>query len=78
MFLDGIKLSMNDFIVKAVGQTLQEVKSLNKVWKGEICEENPTSDISIAVATPGGLITPILKVLPVFTSLNFTSLIFYF
>jgi len=58
---DGIKLSMNDFIVKAVGQTLQEVKSLNKVWKGEICEENPTSDISIAVATPGGLITPILK-----------------
>jgi len=59
---NGVKLSMNDFVVKAAGLALQQNKIINSVRNnnGEI-EESMTSDISIAVATPTGLITPILK-----------------
>ena len=58
----GTKLSMNDFVVKAAGLALQQNKLVNSVWnsKGAV-EESASSDISVAVATPGGLITPIVK-----------------
>ena len=58
----GTKLSMNDFVVKAAGLALQQNKQVNSVWnnKGAV-EESASSDISVAVATPGGLITPIVK-----------------
>jgi len=57
----GIKLSMNDFVVKAAGEALQEIKVVNSVWEGEDVKQMSGSDISIAVATDKGLITPILK-----------------
>jgi len=58
---NGIKLSMNDFVVKAAGMALQRNKLVNSTWKNGVVEESTNSDISIAVATPGGLITPIIK-----------------
>ncbi|KAG6832449.1 hypothetical protein H0H92_001495 [Tricholoma furcatifolium] len=55
------KLSVNDFIVKAVACALTEVPEANSAWLGEVIRTYKKADISVAVATPTGLITPILK-----------------
>ncbi|CCG80729.1 Dihydrolipoyllysine-residue acetyltransferase component of pyruvate dehydrogenase complex, mitochondrial [Taphrina deformans PYCC 5710] len=55
------KLSVNDFIVKATAQALIEVPEANSAWYGEFIRQNHNADICIAVATPNGLITPIVK-----------------
>lgn len=55
------KLSVNDFIVKATAQALKEVPEANSAWYGEFIRQNHNADICIAVATPNGLITPIVK-----------------
>ncbi|BFZ56454.1 pyruvate dehydrogenase complex dihydrolipoamide acetyltransferase component (E2) [Savitreella phatthalungensis] len=55
------KLSVNDFIVKAAAQALVEVPEANSAWYGEFIRQNHNADISIAVATPTGLMTPIVK-----------------
>ena len=60
---------MNDFVVKAAGEALQEIKVVNSVWEGEDVKQMSGSDISIAVATDKGLITPILKVSKLFVQL---------
>ncbi|ORY77687.1 dihydrolipoamide S-acetyltransferase E2 [Protomyces lactucae-debilis] len=55
------KLSVNDFIVKAVSQALKEVPEANSAWYGDFIRQNHNADISVAVATPAGLMTPIIK-----------------
>ncbi|KAJ7225405.1 dihydrolipoamide acetyltransferase [Mycena pura] len=55
------KLSVNDFIVKAVGCALADVPEANSAWLGEVVRTYKKADISVAVATSSGLITPILK-----------------
>ncbi|KAG5648091.1 hypothetical protein DXG03_007126 [Asterophora parasitica] len=55
------KLSVNDFIVKAVACALNDVPEANSAWLGEVIRTYKKADISIAVATPTGLITPIVK-----------------
>ncbi|KAF7311024.1 Acetyltransferase component of pyruvate dehydrogenase complex [Mycena chlorophos] len=55
------KLSVNDFIVKAVACALNDVPEANSAWLGEVIRTYKKADISVAVATPTGLITPILK-----------------
>ena len=58
----GTKVSVNDFVVRAAALALQDVPEVNAIWdpsSGALLQA--TSDISIAVATPGGLITPIVK-----------------
>lgn len=55
------KLSVNDCIIKAVALALQQVPAANASWTDDAIIQYPTSDISVAVATPGGLITPIVK-----------------
>ena len=74
----GVKLSVNDFIVKAVGLALADVPEANTSWMGEYIRQYiylfrlrndrfthyirrwKNADVSIAVATPTGLITPIV------------------
>jgi len=56
----GAKLSVNDFIVKAVGLALADVPEANTSWMGEYIRHWKKADVSIAVATPTGLITPIV------------------
>jgi len=56
----GAKLSVNDFIVKAVGLALADVPEANTSWMGEYIRQWKNADVSIAVATPTGLITPIV------------------
>ncbi|GJE85775.1 dihydrolipoamide acetyltransferase [Phanerochaete sordida] len=55
------KLSVNDFIVKATACALAEVPEANSAWLGEVIRQYKKADISVAVATPTGLITPIVK-----------------
>ncbi|ORY78825.1 2-oxoacid dehydrogenases acyltransferase-domain-containing protein [Leucosporidium creatinivorum] len=56
----GTKLSVNDFIVKASALALQDVPEVNSGWHGDFVRQYHKADISIAVATPNGLITPII------------------
>ncbi|KAH8988909.1 dihydrolipoamide acetyltransferase [Lactarius akahatsu] len=57
----GAKLSINDFVVKAVAKALEDVPEVNTAWLGDVIRQYKKADISIAVATPTGLITPIIK-----------------
>ncbi|KFQ25417.1 hypothetical protein N332_11272, partial [Mesitornis unicolor] len=58
---DDIKVSVNDFIIKATAVTLKQIPDVNVTWDGEVCRQLQSIDISIAVATDRGLITPIIK-----------------
>ena len=57
----GIKLSVNDFIIKACALALQQVPACNAVWAGDRILRLKPSDIAVAVAVEGGLFTPILR-----------------
>jgi len=54
------KLSVNDFIVKASAKALQKVPEVNSAWMDSFIRQYNTVDISVAVSTPNGLITPIV------------------
>ena len=56
----GIKISVNDFIIKACALGLQKVPAANAVWAGDRILQMAASDISVAVAIEGGLFTPVL------------------
>lgn len=55
------KLSVNDFIMKAAAVALKQVPAVNSAWHGEFIREHHVQDISMAVSTPNGLITPIVR-----------------
>ncbi len=55
------KLSVNDFIVKASAMALKKYPACNVSWQDSAIHQFMHSDISVAVATPNGLITPIVK-----------------
>ncbi|SLN54428.1 pyruvate dehydrogenase complex dihydrolipoamide acetyltransferase [Roseisalinus antarcticus] len=57
----GVKLSVNDFIIKACALALQEVPDANAVWAGDRMLKLKPSDVAVAVAIDGGLFTPVLK-----------------
>ncbi|MEK9643238.1 MAG: pyruvate dehydrogenase complex dihydrolipoamide acetyltransferase [Paracoccaceae bacterium] len=57
----NVKLSVNDFIIKACALALQKVKTANVVWAGDRVLQFDASDIAVAVAIDGGLITPVLR-----------------
>ncbi|KAK2834396.1 hypothetical protein Q7C36_015097 [Tachysurus vachellii] len=58
---EEIKVSVNDFIIKAAAVTLKEMPEVNVTWSGEGPQALDSIHISIAVATERGLITPIIK-----------------
>jgi len=57
----GVKLSVNDFIIKACALALQQVPTANAVWAGDKVFQLKPSDVAVAVAIEGGLFTPVLK-----------------
>jgi pyruvate dehydrogenase E2 component (dihydrolipoamide acetyltransferase) len=57
----GVKLSVNDFIIKACALALQQVPEANAVWAGDRTLKFTKSDVAVAVAIEGGLFTPVLK-----------------
>ncbi|MBK5933112.1 2-oxo acid dehydrogenase subunit E2, partial [Rhodovulum imhoffii] len=56
-----VKLSVNDFIIKACALALQKVPAANAVWAGDRVLQLTPSDVAVAVAVEGGLFTPVLK-----------------
>ncbi|WP_112323310.1 pyruvate dehydrogenase complex dihydrolipoamide acetyltransferase [Oceanibium sediminis] len=57
----NVKLSVNDFIIKACALALQDVPDCNAVWAGDRVLKLKPSDVAVAVAIEGGLFTPVLR-----------------
>ncbi|RAP41119.1 pyruvate dehydrogenase complex dihydrolipoamide acetyltransferase [Rhodovulum viride] len=55
------RISVNDFIVKAAARALARLPEANVIWRGDEIWQLSTIDIAVAVATDGGLMTPILR-----------------
>jgi pyruvate dehydrogenase E2 component (dihydrolipoamide acetyltransferase) len=55
------KLSVNDFVIKAMAIALQRIPDCNVSWTEAGMLKHKHSDIGVAVAMPGGLITPIIR-----------------
>ncbi len=55
------KVSVNDFVVKAVAGALTDVPAANAIWNGDSIRRFASVDISVAVATDGGLTTPVVR-----------------
>ena len=55
------KISVNDFVIKASSCALRKVPEANVVWNGDEILQLADVDISVAVATDGGLLTPIIR-----------------
>jgi len=58
---DKYKISVNDMIIKAASSSLIKVPKANASWENENTRYFNNTDISVAVAIDGGLITPIIK-----------------
>jgi pyruvate dehydrogenase E2 component (dihydrolipoamide acetyltransferase) len=58
---DSYKLSVNDFIIKALALALQRVPAANAVWAGDRILRFKHSDVGVAVAIDGGLLTPVIR-----------------
>ena len=56
----GVKLSVNDMLIKALGLALVQVPKCNVSFAGDTLIEYKRADISVAVSVPNGLITPII------------------
>jgi len=57
---EGVKLSVNDFIIKAVALSCKRVPECNSAWMDTFIRQFNTCDVSVAVDTGNGLITPIV------------------
>jgi pyruvate dehydrogenase E2 component (dihydrolipoamide acetyltransferase) len=55
------KLSVNDFIIKALALALQRVPDANVTWTEGAMLKHRASDVGVAVSIPGGLITPVVR-----------------
>ena len=58
---DGVKLSVNDLIIKALARALQREPQCNVSFQCDVMHQYTRADISVAVAAPTGLITPIIR-----------------
>lgn len=56
----GVKLSVNDMLIKALGKALEMVPACNVSFAGDTMLQFSRADISVAVSIPNGLITPII------------------
>jgi pyruvate dehydrogenase E2 component (dihydrolipoamide acetyltransferase) len=59
--ISPVKISFNDFVIKACAQALRKHKDINSSWMGEFIRENNHINIGTAVAIPDGLIVPVIK-----------------
>ncbi|KAM4652426.1 dihydrolipoyllysine-residue acetyltransferase component of pyruvate dehydrogenase complex, mitochondrial [Discoglossus pictus] len=57
---ESIKLSVNDFIIKASALSCLKVPEANSSWMDTVIRQNHVVDVNVAVSTPAGLITPIV------------------
>ncbi|MFD1786395.1 pyruvate dehydrogenase complex dihydrolipoamide acetyltransferase [Sphingomonas floccifaciens] len=57
----GVKLSVNDLLIKALGVALEATPKCNVTFTGDSLVSYKRADVSVAVSTPTGLITPIIR-----------------
>ncbi|MEQ8193372.1 MAG: pyruvate dehydrogenase complex dihydrolipoamide acetyltransferase [Rhodospirillales bacterium] len=57
----GYKLSVNDFIIRAAALAMRKVPTVNASWNGDTVRKYHRIDVSVAVATKSGLITPVIR-----------------
>ncbi len=57
----GLKVSVNDFIIKACAMALQTVPKANAIWANDRLFQLKPSDVAVAVAVDDGLFTPVIK-----------------
>lgn len=55
-----LKISVNDFVIKAAAMACVKVPEVNSSWQNSHIRQSNNVDISVAVSTPTGLITPII------------------
>jgi pyruvate dehydrogenase E2 component (dihydrolipoamide acetyltransferase) len=55
------KVSVNDFVLKAVAGAMMEVPDANSIWNGDSVRRFSTVDVAVAVAVDGGLLTPVIR-----------------
>jgi pyruvate dehydrogenase E2 component (dihydrolipoamide acetyltransferase) len=58
---EGVKLSVNDFVLKASAEALRRVPAVNCSWEGTSIRYHPAAHVSFAVAIEDGLITPVIR-----------------
>ena len=58
---EGVKLSINDFVIKALALAMRRVPAANASWSEEGLLKYRSVDVSVAVAIEGGLITPVVR-----------------
>ncbi len=57
----AFKVSVNDFVIKAMAMALRDVPDANVTWTEEAMLKHHAVDVGVAVAIPGGLITPVVR-----------------
>lgn len=57
----GIRVSVNDLIIKACADSLQDMPECNAIWAGDRIVRFDASDVAVAVAVEGGLFTPVIR-----------------
>jgi len=58
---EGVKLSVNDFVLKASAEALRRVPAVNCSWEETAIRHHPAAHVSFAVAIEDGLITPVIR-----------------
>jgi pyruvate dehydrogenase E2 component (dihydrolipoamide acetyltransferase) len=58
---EGVKVSVNDLVVLATAKAFLDVPEANVTWGDSVIYQHSSVDISIAVSTEGGLVTPVLR-----------------
>ncbi|MFT6500945.1 MAG: pyruvate dehydrogenase E2 component (dihydrolipoamide acetyltransferase) [Crocinitomicaceae bacterium] len=59
--LEGVKVSFNDMVIKAVALSLREHPNVNSAWLGEVIRRNEHVHIGVAVAVDDGLLVPVVR-----------------
>jgi pyruvate dehydrogenase E2 component (dihydrolipoamide acetyltransferase) len=59
-----VKISVNDFVVKAAAAAMKDVPSVNAQWTDDAIRMFNNVDVCVAVATPNGLLTPVVQDVP--------------
>jgi pyruvate dehydrogenase E2 component (dihydrolipoamide acetyltransferase) len=59
--IDGIKISFNDMVIKAVAMSLRQHPTINSSWLGDVIRRNHHVHIGVAVAVDEGLLVPVVR-----------------
>lgn len=58
---DGVRISVNDLVIKAAACAMRDVPDANAIWTDEATRRFDSADIAVAVSVPTGLLTPVVR-----------------